>query len=120
MGYKYHNITIFRVEGNLIKFMDNDVQIAYVVPNCVERFPNYVVRHQSERAWLPPCVVLVINDNLYGLIFALSSMCRLSFSLCQDHLLIKAKLVFMCWSQGALLDLHLLESSSREEEEDLG
>ena len=35
----------------------------------------------------------------------------------EDHLLIKAKLVSMCWSQGALLDLHLLESSSREEEE---
>ena len=28
---------------------------------------------------------------------------------------IKAKLVSMCWSQGALLDLYLLESSSREE-----
>ena len=33
----------------------------------------------------------------------------------EDHLLIKAMLVSMCWSQGALLDLHLLESSSREE-----
>ena len=72
---------------------------------------------EIESAWLIPCMVLVINDNLYGLIFALSFMCRLSFSLCQDHLLIKAKLVFMCWSQG---DLHLLESCSREEEEDLG
>ena len=59
----------------------------------------------GESAWLPPCVVLVINDNLYGLIFALSSMCRLSFRLCQDHALIKAKLA--C--------LHLLESSLREE-----
>ena len=37
----------------------------------------------------------------------------------EDHLLIKAKLVSMCWSQGALLDLHLLESSSREEEEEV-
>ena len=36
----------------------------------------------------------------------------------EDHLLIKAKLVSMCWSQSALLDLHLLESSSREEEEE--
>ena len=35
----------------------------------------------------------------------------------EDHLLIKAKLVSMCWSQGALLDFYLLESSSREEEE---
>ena len=97
-------------------------------------------QHIGESAWLPPCMILVINDNLYGLIFALSSMCRLSFSLCQDHLLIKtklacllwlesrsrledhllimAKLVSMCWSQGALLDLHLLESSSREEKEE--
>ena len=33
----------------------------------------------------------------------------------EDHLLIKAKLVPMGWSQGALLDLHLLESSSGEE-----
>jgi hypothetical protein len=24
----------------------------------------------------PPCVVLVINDNLYGLMFALSYICR--------------------------------------------
>ena len=37
-------------------------------------------------------------------------------SIGEDHLLIKAKLVSMCWSQGALLDLHVLESSSREEE----
>ena len=35
----------------------------------------------------------------------------------EDHVLIKAKLVSMCWSQGALLDLHLLESSSWQEEE---
>ena len=28
-----------------------------------------------ERAWLPPCVVLVINDNLYGLMCALSYTC---------------------------------------------
>ena len=26
----------------------------------------------AESAWLPPCVVLVINDNLYGLMFVLS------------------------------------------------
>jgi hypothetical protein len=25
---------------------------------------------------VPPCVVLVINDNPYGLIFALSYICR--------------------------------------------
>ena len=32
------------------------------------------LHHQgtAESAWLPPCVVLVINDNLYGLIFVLS------------------------------------------------
>ena len=28
-----------------------------------------------ERAWLPPYVVLVINDNLYGLMCALSYIC---------------------------------------------
>ena len=26
----------------------------------------------GESAWLPPCVVLVINDNLYGVMFVLS------------------------------------------------
>ena len=55
---------------------------------------------EIESAWLPPCVVLVINDNPYGLIFALSSMCRLSFSLCQDHLLIKAKLACLHWLES--------------------
>jgi hypothetical protein len=30
----------------------------------------------AERAWSPPCVVLVINDNPYGLMFALSYICR--------------------------------------------
>src|SRR3954464_8667377 len=29
-----------------------------------------------ERAWMPPCVVLVINDNLYGLMCKLSFTCR--------------------------------------------
>ena len=29
-------------------------------------------RGKTESAWLPPCIVLVINDNLYGLIFVLS------------------------------------------------
>ena len=54
----------------------------------------------------------------------LSSMCRLSFSLCRDHLLIKAKLVSIGWSQGqgrrSFVDqgqacLHVLESRLREE-----
>ena len=27
---------------------------------------------EIESAWLPPCVVLVINDNIYGLMFVLS------------------------------------------------
>ena len=30
-----------------------------------------------ESAWSPPCVVLVINDNLYGLMVALSYICRI-------------------------------------------
>jgi hypothetical protein len=29
-----------------------------------------------ERSYLAPCVVLVINDNPYGLMVALSYMCR--------------------------------------------
>ena len=49
-----------------------------------------------ERAWLPPYVVLVINDNLYGLMGVLSYICR--------------------FAPYALLDLHLLESRLREEE----
>ena len=31
----------------------------------------------TERAWLPTCVVLVINDNLYGLMCVLIYTCRL-------------------------------------------
>ena len=50
----------------------------------------------GERAWLPPCVVLVINDNLYGLMVALSYICR--------------------FGPYALLDLHMLESRLREED----
>ena len=48
-----------------------------------------------ESAWLPPCVVLIINDNLYGLIFVLSYTCRCPY---------------------ALLDLHMLESRLREKD----
>ena len=33
-------------------------------------------RSAFESAWLPPCMVLVINDNLYGLMFVLSYICR--------------------------------------------
>ena len=51
---------------------------------------------EIERAWLPPCVVLVINDNLYGLIGVLSYICRFALY--------------------ALLDLHMLESRLREED----
>ena len=29
-----------------------------------------------ESAWLSPCKVLVINDNLYGLMFVLSYICK--------------------------------------------
>ena len=36
---------------------------------------NWVIIKVAERAWLPPCVVLVINDNLYGLMCALSYIC---------------------------------------------
>ena len=31
---------------------------------------------EIESAWLPPCMVLIINDNLYGLMFALIYICR--------------------------------------------
>ena len=47
-------------------------------------------RKVSERAWLPPCVVLVINDNLYGLMFVLSYSCRCVHKHC---------LISICWSQ---------------------
>ena len=43
-------------------------------------------------------MVLVINDNLYGLMFALSYICR--------------------YYPFALLDLHMLESRLREEKEE--
>ena len=41
-------------------------------PNPSIEFQPFVV----ERACMPPCVVLVINDNLYGLMCKLSSTCR--------------------------------------------
>ena len=41
---------------------------------------------EIESAWLPPCVVLVINDNPYGLMFTL----RYSYISCP--------LKFMCWT----------------------
>ena len=45
----------------------------------------------GESAWLPPCMVLVINDNLYGLMFVLSYICRCVQLSC---------LISICWSQG--------------------
>ena len=35
----------------------------------------------GESAWLPPCVVSVINDNLYGLMFVLSYTLGVSISI---------------------------------------
>ena len=46
--------------------------------------------HQGESAWLPLCVVLVINDNLYGLMFVLRFYCRCVHKFC---------LISICWSQ---------------------
>ena len=43
-----------------------------------------------ESAWLPPCMVLVINDNLYGLMFVLRYICRCVHLLC---------LISICWKQ---------------------
>src|SRR5680860_862206 len=76
---------------------------SFVLQGCFIRYINPLKKGLSsitkmgeiESAWLPPCMILVINDNLYGLIFALSYICRLSF---------------------CLLVLHLLESRLREEE----
>ena len=45
---------------------------------------------EIERAWLPPCVVLVINDNPYGLMFALRYSCRFVY---RHHF------GSMCWIQ---------------------
>ena len=47
-------------------------------------------RGEIESAWSPPCMVLVINDNLYGLMFALSYICRCVHLRC---------LISICWSQ---------------------
>ena len=44
-----------------------------------------------ESAWLIPCMVLAINDNLYGLMFVLSYICRCVHLSC---------LISICWSQG--------------------
>ena len=45
----------------------------------------------GESAWLLPCMVLVINDNLYGLIFVLSYIRRCVHMSC---------LISICWNQG--------------------
>ena len=49
----------------------------------------------GERAWLPPYVILVINDNLYGLICALIYICSVGPLAC--------------------FELHMLESRLKEE-----
>src|SRR5680860_1551684 len=61
-------------------------------------FSSITKMGEIESAWLPPCMVLVINDNLSGLMFALSYICR--------------------YCPFALLDLHMLESRLREEKEE--
>ena len=53
----------------------------------------------TESAWLIPCMVLVINDNLYGLIFALSYICRCPLACLSPFVGVKVLLV-----------LHVLES----------
>ena len=76
----------------------------FVLEGCFIRYINPLKKGLSsitkmgeiESAWLIPCMVLVINDNLYGLMFALSYICR-----CCPY---------------ALLDLHMLESRLRKEE----
>ena len=40
-------------------------------PSKVTFYEDFV-KVDTERAWLPSCVVLVISENLYGLMFALS------------------------------------------------
>ena len=45
--------------------------IHYINP-LKKGFSSITKMGQIESAWLPPCVVLVINDNLYGLKFVLS------------------------------------------------
>ena len=51
---------------------------------------------EIERAWLPTCVVLVINDNLYGLMCALSYICNVG--------------------PYRMIVLHMLESRLKEED----
>ena len=60
---------------------------------------------EIESAWLPPCMVLVINDNLYGLIFALSYICRGPLACLSPFVGVKILLV-----------LHVLESRLRKED----
>ena len=49
---------------------------------------------EIESAWSIPCMVLVINDNLYGLIFELSFLCVGCPLACVK---------IMCWSRPSLL-----------------
>ena len=77
----------------------------FVLQGCVIHYINPLKKGLSsitkmgeiESAWLIPCMVLVINDNLYGLMFCI----KLYLQVCPY----------------ALLDLHMLESRLREEED---
>ena len=72
----------------------SDAPLAEIIGN--KDAASRVAKWAIQRAWLPPCVVLVINDNPYGLIFALSYIYRFGLY--------------------ALLDLHVLESRIWEED----
>jgi hypothetical protein len=54
-----------------------------ILANCFKVFASYLDvpkkdwnKYHAERSYRAPCVVFVINDNPYGLIIALSYMCR--------------------------------------------
>src|SRR4051812_48336564 len=57
--------------GDQIKILSSRVLLPYHHHPCL-----WTTSITTERACIPPCVVLVINDNFYRLMCKLSFMCR--------------------------------------------
>ena len=72
----------------------------YVFCKSLCRLPWYTaLSHGSWKCMMPPCVVLVINDNTYGLMFSFRYFCRFVH---RHHL------NSMCWIQGWMPSRSLL------------
>jgi hypothetical protein len=60
-----------RTVGAIIDMKEGTIRYQFPLKKGMEYFPR-----KRMKGHVPPCVVLVINDNPYGLMFALSYICR--------------------------------------------